>query len=299
MQRKPHMDLFGASLLITFAAIMGFNQVVISVGNEGWQPIFFAGIRSFLGIFCLWIWFRIQNRPLGIELKDLKWGTVIGLFFGVEFIFLFLALDYTTVTRTSIIYYSMPLWLALLAHWLLPEEPMTKVKGTGHLLAFLGVALAIGARGGGGEASLLGDLLALAAAFCWAGLTLVARTGLSHVAPDRQLMWQLIVSALILLPLAPLFGPLIRDLAPIHFWALGFQTTVVVTAAFAMWFWLLKIYPAASVAAFSFLSPIFGVGFGWLLLSEQLGVSDIAALVLVVVGLFLINRPARPASSLH
>ena len=293
MQRKPNIDLFGGSLLILFAAIMGFNQVVIRVGNEGWQPIFYAGIRSLGGIFCLWLWFRIQNRPLGIQWNDLKWGTVIGVLFGVEFIFLFLALDYTTVTRTSIIYYSMPLWLAFMAHWLLPGETVTKSKGVGFVLAFLGVVLAIGAHGLGAGGSLTGDLLALAAAWCWGGLTLVARMGLSHLAPDRQLMWQLIISTLILLPLAPLFGPLIRELSAIHYWALGFQTVIVVTAAFAMWFWLLKIYPAASVAAFSFLSPVFGVGFGWLLLSEQLGATDVIALALVVGGLILINRPAR------
>ena len=56
--------------------------------------------------------------------------------------------------------------------------------------------------------------------------------------------------------------------------------------------WLLSIYPSASVAAFSFLSPVFAVGLGWLLLGENVGGGILLALALVVAGLIMINRPA-------
>jgi drug/metabolite transporter (DMT)-like permease len=96
-----------------------------------------------------------------------------------------------------------------------------------------------------------------------------------------------------LLLAAPLFGPLLRGPELIHWGALGFQIVVIVSAGFLFWLWLLSIYPAASVAAFSFLSPVFGVLLGWSLLGEQVGWEIIAALVLVAAGLILINRPAR------
>jgi drug/metabolite transporter (DMT)-like permease len=67
----------------------------------------------------------------------------------------------------------------------------------------------------------------------------------------------------------------------------------MVTAGFSFWLWLLSIYPPASVAAFSFLAPVFGVLLGWWLLDEPLGAPIIVALVLVCAGLVLINRPAR------
>ena len=67
---------------------------------------------------------------------------------------------------------------------------------------------------------------------------------------------------------------------------------MIVSAGFLLWLWLLSIYPAASVAAFSFLSPVFGVLLGWLLLGERIGPGIAAALTLVVAGLILINRPA-------
>ena len=69
---------------------------------------------------------------------------------------------------------------------------------------------------------------------------------------------------------------------------------VVVSAAFLFWLWLLSIYPASSIASFSFLSPIFGVGLGWLLLGEHVGPEIGVALVLVCAGLIIINRPPKP-----
>jgi drug/metabolite transporter (DMT)-like permease len=160
-----------------------------------------------------------------------------------------------------------------------------------------GVAWAILDRpAGGGEASLAGDLCALGAAIGWAGIGLTLRaTRIREANQEVQLLWQLVPSALVLLALAPLGGPLLRDLAPIHLWGLAFQIVVIAFAAFIFWLWLMSIYPASSVAAFSFLGPVFGVFFGWLILGETIGPSILGALVLVAAGLWFINRPGRRA----
>lgn len=289
------IDLPGAVALIGFSALLGFNQVVIRVVNDGLQPVFFAGIRSFGALLCIYLWLWLRGKPMRMRRAHLLPGCALGAVFAAEFIFLFIALDYTTVTRTSVIFYTMPLWLALGGHFLLPGGRMDGTKVAGLVLAFAGVAIAIIWRGGsGGEASLLGDVLALLAAMSWAGIALLVRaTDLRTETAEVQLLWQLSVSAVILLGVAPLFGPLIRDLQPIHLWGLAFQILVVASVGYAFWLWLLSIYPAAGVASFSFLAPIFGVAFGWLILDEHLGGSVLIALVLVCAGLVLINRPRR------
>ena len=293
MPKKDSIDAFGAVSLTAFSTFLAFNQVVIAVVNEGLQPVFFAAVRSLGAAACLALWFLIRKRPFGLHRQDLGPGILLGTFFALEFILLFWALDLTTVSRASINFYTMPLWMALLAHWLIPGERITRAKALGQAMAFLGVVIAILWRGSGGQASLLGDVLALGAAIGWAALAVVAKTGLKNVSPDRQLLWQVVVSTPILFLAAPLFGPFIRDLAPIHLWGLAFQIVVVVTLGFMFWLWILSIYPAASVAAFSFLSPVFGVLFGWALLGEEIGTPILVALALVAVGLVLINRPAQ------
>jgi drug/metabolite transporter (DMT)-like permease len=116
-------------------------------------------------------------------------------------------------------------------------------------------------------------------------------SSLSRVRPEIQLMWQVGVSAPLLLFAALFFGPLIRDIAPIHIAGLAFQIVVVVSAGFIFWLWLLSIYPASGVASFSFLSPVLTVALGWLLLGEEVGPNLIMALILVAIGILMVNRP--------
>ena len=290
MRKRDHIDAFGAAALTGFAALLAFNQVVIKVTNGGLQPVFFAGLRSAGAVVCVWLWIRLRGLPVGMAGPSVPWGLVTGVVFAAEFLCLFTALDLTTVARTSVIFYSMPVWMALGAHVLIPGDRIGPRKALGLALAAAGVAWAMLVREEG-TASLAGDLAALGAAMGWAATGLLVRaTPLLEVRPETQLLWQAAVSAPILLALAPLFGPLVRDLQPIHLWGLAFQIVVVVSAGFVFWLWLLSIYPASGVASFSFLSPVFGVALGWLLLDEPVGPSLVGALVLVALGLVLINR---------
>ncbi len=88
------------------------------------------------------------------------------------------------------------------------------------------------------------------------------------------------------------FGPFIRDLVPLHGFLFLFQVFAIVSFGFMFWMWLLTIYRAAEVAAFSFLSPLFGILLGWLILGERVTAPILLAGGLVAAGLLLINRPA-------
>jgi len=177
---------------------------------------------------------------------------------------------------------------------LIATEPLTRRKSAGLVVAVCGVAWALLDRDTSGPVSLSGDLMALGAALCWAAIGLYARVSkVAGLPPVMQLFWQVSVSAVLLLLVAPFFGDFLREVRPIHLWGMAFQIVVVVTLGFLSWFWLLKRYPAGSVASFGFLSPVFGVGFGWLLLGEEIGLTILGALTLVAAGIYLINTPGR------
>ena len=297
MPRKENMDAFGAAALIAFAFLFGVNQVTIKLVNDGLQPVFAAGLRSLGAIPCIWLWMAWNGRRVRFEPGTRAAGLLLGLLFSFEFVCLFMALDLTTVSRSSVIFYSMPIWLALGAHLMIPGDRITPRKALGLALAFAGVALAFADRGANGAGySLAGDLFALGGAVGWAALALCARvSAISRVRPEMQLMWQVLVSAPVLLLLAPAFGPLVRDLTAAHVAGLTFQIVFVVTLGFIGWLWLLSVYPASSVASFSFLIPIVSLFLGWQVLGEQVGPSLLAACALVAVGIVLINRAPRPA----
>ncbi len=293
MERKSQIDLFGAVALTGFALLLAFNQVVIKVTNGGLQPVFFAGVRSAGAVICIWLWLRWRGIPLRFEPGTRLAGAIVGIVFAFEFLCLFVALDLTAVSRASVIFYSMPVWLALMAHFFMPDDKITPLKALGLGLAVAGVAWAILSRDDA-TGSIWGDLAALGAALGWAVTAIIAKASpLARVRPEIQLFWQVAVSAPILLVAAFFFGPFIRDLAPVHIAGLLFQIVVVVSAGFIFWLWLLSIYPASGVASFSFLSPVLSVALGWLLLGEEIGPNLIGALVLVAIGILLINRPVR------
>ena len=69
-----------------------------------------------------------------------------------------------------------------------------------------------------------------------------------------------------------------------------FQSVLVAFASFLVWFWLLRHYPATRVSAFTFLTPVFGLVFGAVLLGEPVSARLIVALAGVAVGIWLVNR---------
>jgi len=295
MARKDSMDLAGATGMVLFVGMLAFNQVVIKITNLGFGPVFGAGLRSALALCVLAVWALVLRRGLG-DLKGTLWsGLLLGTLFGVEFILLFLALDMTSVSRASIVFYSMPVWLALVAHFTLPGERLGSLRILGLALAMAGVVWALAdpqSRTGG---SLWGDVLSLLAAWCWAGIALTLRlTKASALPAEGQLFWQLTVSAVLMCATAPLFGPLFRQPEALHWAAMGYGV-LVASLGFMFWLRLMAIYPASDIAAFSFLSPVMAVGLGWLLLNEPVGPQFLFALALVAIGVVLINRrPRRP-----
>jgi drug/metabolite transporter (DMT)-like permease len=289
--RKEQLDGLGAGALLAVTLLLAVNQIVVKEVATGVQPVFLAGLRSALAIVFVggWLWYRgLLSR---LHWADLGPGLLMGAIFALEFLCLFTALDLTTVGRASVLFYSMPLWMAGLAHFILPNERITALRAFGLVLAFLGTAWAILTKAPAGQASLTGDILALVAAVCWAGSAVLARaTRLRAAGPEAQLFWMVVVSAPILLLAAPLFGPLIREVTALHWVFLVLQASVVVTGGFICWLWLLSVYPASAVASFSFLSPVFAMALGHLILGEALVPGLMGATCLIGVGILLINR---------
>ncbi len=295
MSRKPQIDTIGVTLLIGISAVMGMNQVLVKLVNVGLAPIFQAGLRSLLALFLILGFAFIKRKPLSIRDGSFWPGILAGIFFAGEFLLLFQALDYTTVSRASIFFYTMPIWTAIAAHFMIPGEKLNVTRVVGLLLAIGGVVLALSNNvNTTNEKAFIGDIFCLLGAMFWSGIIIVARTTqFSKSTPEMQLIYQLAVSALLLLAIAPFAGDLIRQLTPTITLLFAIQVFMVTGFGFLTWFWLLSIYPASSVAAFSFLSPVFGVLFGWLFLGEQLNDSILAALLMVCLGVILVNRLPR------
>lgn len=291
MMRKERLDGVGLAAMIAVTFLLAVNQIVVKEVNHGLQPVFFAGLRSALAVVFVFGWLKFRGLWGRVRWSDLGPGLAIGSVFAAEFLCLFMALDLTAVGRASVIFYSMPLWLAVAAHFWLPNERITPKRGIGLGLAFIGTAWAILSKSPSGHASILGDMLALVGAWGWAGTAFLARkTRLREAGPEAQLFWMVLISGPVLLAASPFFGPLIRDIQPVHWVWLVFQAGVIVAGVFITWLWLLSIYPTSTVASFSFLTPLFAIILGYLIFGEALSFGLMMAAGFVAAGIVLINR---------
>ena len=292
---KANVDAFAASVVVLLCLSWGLSQVAMKVANAGIQPVFQAGLRSSIGGLLVILWCRFRRVDLLARDGTLMPGLLAGLLFGGEFILIYLAFEYTTVARGILFIYTMPFFVAAGAHVLIPGERLTPLRAFGFCAAFAGVVLVFADRQSAVSADAwIGDLLCLAAAVRWAATTLTIKTTtLRQVSAEKVLMYQLGASAVLGLVLAPFFGPLFREITPLVVVAFVYQVFPVVAVSYIAWFWILLRYPAGQLSAFTFLTPVFSVLFGGLLLSEPVSINLAAALVLVALGIYLVNRPRR------
>lgn len=293
--QRANIDGFAGAIMLALTCSWGFNQVAIKIANAGLQPVFQSGMRSLLAGLLVLVWCRIRGIPLFRRDGTLAAGIVCGALFGAEFGIIYLALDYTSVSRGIVFLYTMPFFVALGAHILIPGERLTPLRTVGLVAAFAGVVIAFA-----DDLSLpspdapLGDALCLIAAAGWAATTLVIKTTRLRIAPaEKVLVYQLAVSAVMLLAAAPFFGPAFRAFDGGVAAAFAYQVVIVVAITYSVWFWLLASYPAGQLATFAFLTPVFGVVIGNIVLAEPLSVNLLVALVLVASGIALVSQPRR------
>ena len=301
-QRRATIDTTGATILIAFSALLGLNQALVKIVNDGFSPLFQSGLRSACAFVLILVYAIWTRKRMSISDGSFAPGTLNGVLFAAEFGLLFVALDFTTVARVSLFFYVMPVWVCLGAHFLIPEERLNTPKIIGLSLAVSGVAIAFFTDlSNPSPTSWIGDLLALGGGMLWAGIALLTRVSkLSKATPEMILLYQLGVSALILVPLALLFGDIIRTPNFMIYSVFVFQVVFIASIGFLVWIWVLSIYPVSNMSSFSLLAPIFGIFFGWMLFSDPLPPSFILAGVVTGSGLLLINRPdKRPPSAGH
>ena len=294
MYKKRNMDLFGSLALVLFSVLMGLNQVLIKLVNLGIQPVFQAGLRSFLAIIPVLAFIFLFKKNINFQYSSIIPGILSGIIFAVEFIFLFIAIDYSSVARVSILFYSMPVFLAVLAHFFISGEKLNYLKIIGLLFALGGISLILYSKQDISKLNYFGDLLALLASFCWAIIAIINRSSsLREVSVEIQFLYQIIISSIILIPISFLFGDLIREINFHILLIFCFQILVIFSFGFIMWFWLLSVYSPSSMSSFSFLAPIFGVFFGWIILNEEITYFIFISLILVCLGILFINLEVK------
>jgi drug/metabolite transporter (DMT)-like permease len=294
MKQHERLDVLGSAATVALCALWALGNVAIKVANAGISPAFQSGLRSLGALALLALWSALRGRSLFSADGTLGVGVAAGAMFGAEFALIYWALVYTDVARGLIILYTTPFFVALGAHFFVPGERLHQRQAAGLFAAFAGIVIAFadGLTLPGWRA-LIGDGMMLAAAVLWAATTvLIKASKLARIDPAKTLAYQLAVSGIVLTPFALMLGERgVFDPTPLVLGSLAFQIAIVAFASYLVWFALIRIYPASTLSAFTFLTPLFALMFGAVLLGERVSAALVVSLALVAFGIWLVNRP--------
>jgi drug/metabolite transporter (DMT)-like permease len=281
------------ALMLMLCLSWGFNQIAVKLALPDIPPMLQATIRSTGALPMLLLIARLRSVKIFKRDGTLGAGLFAGVLFGIEFVLIYRGLLLTSASRAVVFLYTAPFFVALGSYQFLGERLRASQWG-GLGLSFAGVALAIGVPQANVDADvLLGDLMIVGGGALWAATTLLVKaTRLLRAPPEKALSYQVAMSIPILGLAAWLSGEtLTRVPGPLALSLMVYQAVWVVGLTFLVWFSLVKTYSASKLSAFTFITPLFGVVASYFILHDVLTLAFGAAALLVIAGLYLVNRP--------
>ncbi len=292
------LDALATCVVIALCLSWGFNQVAVKLAIHDIPPMIQSSLRSAAAALIVATWCKARGIPLLARDGTLVPGLAAGALFGVEFMCIYQGLVYTTATRAVLFIYLAPFFVVLGARVFLPADRFSAAQWLGLALSFAGMIVAFGLPTPALDPrQAVGDLMMVGGAVFWAVTTLIIKaSSLSRISSEKVMLYQLVVSAPVLALAAWLAGERMDAMpSALALGAFAYQTVWVVSVTFVVWFALVVRYSANRLSAFTFLTPLFGVAAGHLVLGEPLTPAFAAAVALVAGGLVLVNRAPSPS----
>jgi drug/metabolite transporter (DMT)-like permease len=285
-------------------AVWGSTWLVIKIGLRDLPPLRFAGFRMALACLVLApaaLSSRWKPSRSEVRLVALSGFLQIGLCYG----FVFTASQWIASGLTAILFASFPIFVGLFAHFLLPEEPLTRRAVASAATGLLGVAVieapaVTGLLSPAGQRTVAGGALVLAAAIVSGYVNVLIKKALFRVPPLVNVWGQTLVgSAVLLLAAVVLERGAPARWTPSAFAALGYLAFFGTVLTFAGLFWLIPKVPVAVVGTIPLVDTLIAVLLGSLVLRERLSAHVLGGGMLILAGVVLSTKTGfrfRPSS---
>jgi drug/metabolite transporter (DMT)-like permease len=280
-------------LLLSVTVFWGINFAVMKGLYAYFHPLAFAALRFMLALSALAAILRLMGHPLSIERRDLPAVTALGIISNTIYQIIFvIGLDYTKAGNAGLIMAVTPVF-AYMAGLLLRRERFSAKVLLGIFLSMAGVfaIVAFGTREFVFGATWQGDLMIVAAAFCWgwySGSTvrLVAKYG-----AIRLTFWLMLTGTLFLVP--PLIPFMVRQdwmaIPAIGWLSFAYSTFFAIVYCYLAWSYAIKHVGASRTAIYANVTPVTALIFSWFLLGEELVFAQFLGAVLILTGVFIVR----------
>lgn len=278
-----------AKALCLIYLIWGMNWVVMKTANTFFPPITFVAYRFLFGALVLlsvWFWLHL---PLPKK-KYWPWIFLTGILqMGLNNIAAQTSMLTLGAGMVSVLNYSMPVFAAVMAHFLLGER-LTWRKGAGIVLAIAGMAVLMDVHAGGDVTAICIGLLS---AVFWGLASIFVKLKLSDVNAISLTTWQMVCASLTLLVYTTVVpqGPVIWNKESIL--CLLYNGVLASALAFFLWSWILQHIEVSKASVAVLAVPIVGVVGGILCLGEPMTLHIFFGMIMIMAGIYIVVTHKR------
>ena len=283
--------------ILLLASLWGPSFLFIKVAVHEIPPLTMAAARVTIAALILLVVLRLRKRALPKGRHMWLKFTIAGLFGNaMPFVLFNWGELYIDSALAAILNGTTPLFTLVIAHFFTDDDRLSTRKIIGAIIGFGGLLVLVApSLFGGVEATTLGLLAVLLAAFCYGVNIVFTRTYLRGlpglVAPAAQLS----MASVLLIPVALLVDqPYQLAFPSLPAVSSLFALAIIGTGlAFIVYYRLLETTPASSMAMVTYLIPVFGIFLGVVVLNETLSWNAYVGCSLILIGVMVVNKIIR------
>lgn len=288
------VPLFAVLLLAFLAVFWGLNWPVMKIGLSEVSPWVFRGCASICGALGLFAISKLAGHSLKVPPEE-RFGLVVCGLLNLTFwnILVLYGIDLMNAGRAAILGYTMPIWATMAGAYMLREKLSMRAL-VALTFGMAGMGLLFFAEGQALGNSVLGPLLVVAAAICWGLGTALTKYYAFTMPITVSTAWQHAIGVTPIVIIA-----LLTDLTshgPVSLWpALMVAYNMIITSIFCYWayFKVVQVLPVVVSTVGMLAVPVLGVFFDALIFQHQPTWFDYAALLAVVVAVYLVMTTKR------
>jgi probable blue pigment (indigoidine) exporter len=275
-------------LVIITTGLMGSSFAIGKIGLNYVSPLFLVGLRFTIAGLLMGAIVILLKRTHPRTPKEWIQIIVVGIFQTTGVMgAIFLSLRTITAGESSILTFTNPL-LVIIFSTLFLGTKYRFVQWLGVVVGFLGVFITLGAKL---DIQQFGTFLGLFSAVSWAIATLLLKKWGSAFDTWVLTAYQMLFGGILLLLSSLVFEEVQLNITALSIFIILWLAIMASVVQFAIWFFLLQKEDSGKVSSFLFLAPFFGVICGWVLLDESLHLSTLLGGGLILVGIYLVNKP--------
>ena len=287
------------ALFALVCLLFSTTWLAIRIGLADLPPLGAAGLRFLVAFPVLLAIARWKGLPLPRTRADWVLALQLGMtMFTIPFALIYFAEQTVPSGLAAVLFSAHAIFVALLAHFVLHDEPLTPARVLGIAVCLAGLLIVFHDRLHG-AGSWLGEAALILTAAVQATSSIAIRRARGRVPAVTLSCIGTGVGAVVLLGASAALGePLLERMTPKGAASIVYLGIFGSVIAFTLTIRLIEVLGANRLAMTVYITPVAALLWGWLFLGEQLGRGVAAGAACIVGGVWLAGRtPAPPAAT--